>query len=369
MLDLRAEVAELRSELEAAIGRVLDSGQFIGGSEVEAFEFEVAEFLGVDHAVSLNSGTDALIIGLEALGVGPGDEVVTSPFSFFATSEAILRVGAKPVFGDIDPVTLNLDPATIERVLTDRTKALLPVHLFGLPCDMPALLDVARRHGLFVLEDAAQAFGARLAECGDRRAGAIGDAGAFSFYPTKNLGAYGDAGLLATNDAELARRARSLRNHASSPEDKYLHDGLGHNSRLDALQAAILRVKLPRVDAWNVARREVARGYRVELERFQADGLVLPPLASGHVFHQFTLQLPEGRREAFQAALATAGVAFARFYPAPLTQQPRGRRYGRAPQAAAACERVVSVPCYPRLPPGAILEVAEAAAAALGRSV
>lgn len=369
MLDLRAEVAELRAELDAAIARVLTSGQFIGGAEVDGFEREIAAYLGIKHAIGLNSGTDALIIGLEALGIGPGDEVITTPFSFFATSEAILRVGAKPVFGDIDPLTLNLDPATVEAVISKQTKALLPVHLFGLPCDMPALLDIARRHGLYVLEDCAQAFGARVAGLGERRAGTLGDMGAFSFYPTKNLGAYGDAGLLATDDDALAERARSLRNHASSKEDKYLHDGLGHNSRLDAIQAAILRVKLPRVDAWNVARREVARGYVVELQRFQEAGLALPPLSSEHVFHQFTLQLPAARREVFQEALARAGISCARFYPSPLTHQPRGRRYGRAPVAFAACERAVSVPCFPRLPAGAVLKVAEAAARALDGTV
>lgn len=369
MLDLRAEVAELRDELDAAVARVLDSGQFIGGPEVEAFEAEVAAFLGVRHAIGLNSGTDALIISLEALGIGPGDEVITTPFSFFATSEAILRVGAKPVFGDIDPVTLNLDPTTIEALVTKQTKAVLPVHLFGLPCDMSALLDIAKRHDLYVLEDCAQAFGARIGAMGGRRAGAVSDLGAFSFYPTKNLGAYGDAGLIATDDDALAERVRSLRNHASSKEDKYLHDGLGHNSRLDAIQAAILRVKLPRVDAWNVARREVARGYVNELERFTGAGLVLPPASPEHVFHQFTLQLPEARRQSFQEALGAAGISCARFYPSPLTHQPRGRRYGRSQVAAAACERAVSVPCFPRLPEAAILGVAEAVARALGRTV
>lgn len=369
MLDLRAEVAELKGEVLAAIERVLVSGQFIGGSEVAAFESEVADFLGVKHAVGLNSGTDALIIGLEALGVGPGDEVVTSPFSFFATSEAILRLGAKPVFGDIDPVTLNLDPASVERVITDRTKVLLPVHIFGLPADMQALMAVALRHDLYVLEDCAQAFGARVTALGGRRAGTLGHVGAFSFYPTKNLGAYGDAGLLTTDDDDVAARARSLRNHASSPGDKYQHDGLGHNSRLDAIQAAILRVKLPKVDAWNVARREVARGYIAELQRLEPLGLGLPPLASDHVFHQFTLQLPAERREAFQAALTAAGVSFARFYPSPLTHQPRGRRYGRAPLASSACERAVSVPCFPRLTPSVVLKVSEAAAAVLDRPV
>jgi len=363
MLDPKAEVEELHEAVTAAIDRVLRSGQFIGGPEVEAFEAEVAAYLGVKHAIGLNSGTDALIIGLEVLGIGPGDEVITSPFSFFATSEAILRVGAKPVFGDVDPVTLNLDPATVERLVTKNTKALIPVHIFGLPAEMPALLAIARRHRLQVLEDAAQAFGARVGALHDRFAGTLGTLGAFSFYPTKNLGAYGDAGMLVTDDDGLAAKARSLRNHASTPEDKYRHEGLGHNSRLDAIQAAILRVKLPKVDAWNVARREVARGYLEELKGFEQLGL--PPLTPEHVFHQFTLQLPEERRPAFEQELARAGVAFSRFYPAPLTSQPRGRRYGRAPVAEAACRRVVSVPIYPKLPPSTILRVAEAVERAL----
>src|SRR5690625_2034501 len=255
MLDLQSEVAELWPELQPAVERVLRSGAFIGGAEVERFETEVAAYLGAEHAVGLNSGTDALILGLEALGVGPGDEVITTPFSFFATSEAILRLGATPVFVDIDQHSLNLDVGLLEAAISERTKAILPVHIFGLPVRMGPLMEVAKRRGLAVLEDSAQAFGARV---GGRAVGTLGAIGAFSFYPTKNLGAYGDAGLAVTDDAELATRLRSLRNHGSSPAEKYLHDGLGHNSRLDALQAAILSVKLARLDELNERRRERA---------------------------------------------------------------------------------------------------------------
>lgn len=367
MLDLQAEVRELWSDLQPAVERVLRSGHFIGGGEVDAFEQEVAAYLGVRHAVGLNSGTDALVLGLEALGIGPGDEVLTTPFSFFATSEAILRVGATPVFGDIDPRTLLLDPATLGALVTPRTRAVLPVHLFGLPLDMDDVMAFADRHGLAVLEDCAQAFGARHA---GRRVGSIGTIGAFSFYPTKNLGAYGDAGLAVTDDDELATRLRSLRNHGSSPTEKYRHDRLGHNSRLDALQAAVLRVKLPRVDAWNARRRALAAAYADALRRFANDGagvnegatfLNLPPLHPEHVFHQFTVQVQGGQREAFERALQAEGVAFSRFYPAPLTHQPAGCAFGQAEVAAAAADRVVSLPIHPWLPEHAVGRVRAAA--------
>lgn len=365
MLDLRHEVAELWDEITEAVHRVLRSGHFIGGDEVEAFEEEAAAFLGVKHAIGLNSGTDALVLGLEALGIGPGDEVITTPFSFFATSEAVLRVGATPVFADIDGSTLNIDPDNVEAAITERTKAILPVHLFGLPADMPRILDIASRHGLLVLEDCAQAFGARCTALGGRRVGSFGALSAFSFYPTKNLGAYGDAGMIATNDDELAARVRSLRNHGSKPNDKYQHERIGHNSRLDALQAAILRVKLPHIDGWNEARRSFAGRYDRAL-RGVAD-LLLPPLHRDHVFHQYTVQLIPTERPAFEGALRSAGIAFARFYPAPLTAQPHGSDFGLAPAALCAAERTLSVPIYPTLDPAVIERVAEAVASVTSR--
>lgn len=363
MLDLKSEVQEIWDELQPTIERVLKSGAFVGGPEVEGFELEAAGYLGVNHALGLNSGTDALVLGLEALGVGPGHEVITTPFSFFATSEAILRLGATPVFVDIDDETLNLDPGLLAAAVTDCTRAVLPVHIFGLPADMTGVMAVAEQHGLAVVEDCAQAFGAKHA---GRRVGGIGAIGAFSFYPTKNLGAYGDGGLITTNDDEVAAKLRTLRNHGSSPQEKYLHVGLGHNSRLDALQAAVLRIKLAKLDGWDARRRERASAYRAALSAFPAgeDGLRLPPDSPEHRYHQFTLRLPPARRQAFERELHARGVAFSHFYPSPLTRQPAGADFGPAPVAERACERVISVPIHPWLPDEAIAMVAEAAAAA-----
>lgn len=364
MLDLRSEAAEIWSELQPAVERVLRNGQFIGGAEVEAFEAEAAAMLGVDHAVGLNSGTDALLLGLEAVGVGAGDEVITTPFSFFATTEAVLRLGATPIFVDVDDRTLNLDPNLLETAFTERTKAVLPVHIFGLPANLTPMMALAEQHGVALLEDCAQAFGASHL---GRPVGSVGAVGAFSFYPTKNLGAYGDAGLATTNDPDLDALLRSLRNHGSSPDQKYLHDRLGYNSRLDALQAAILRVKLPRLAGWNARRRQRAFDYREALADVPQgdDALRLPPDDEAHVYHQFTLRLPEAKRERFEAELSRRGVSFARFYPAPLTQQPAGADFGVAPVAERACREVVSVPIHPWLPDEAIELVAAAALTAV----
>ncbi len=364
MLDLQREVQELWPELQPAVEGVLRSGAFIGGPVVEQFEAAAAEYLGVRHAIGLNSGTDALVLGLEALGVGPGDEVITTAFSFFATSEAVLRLGGVPVFVDIDPVTLNMEPGWVEAAITERTKVILPVHVFGLPARIEDLARIAERHGLELLEDCAQSFGARVQ---GRHLGSFGAVGAFSFYPTKNLGAYGDAGMVSTNDDDLASRVRSLRNHGSSPANKYLHDGLGHNSRLDALQAAILSVKLPRVTEFNERRRERAGAYRQALAHLPQgpDALQLPPDDPAHVYHQFTIQLPAERRELAERQLAARGVAFSRFYPTPLTKQPAGHDYGEAPVAEAVCQRVLSLPIHPWLPDAAVEAVAEALAVAL----
>ncbi len=362
MLDLPAEVDALFGELRPAIDRVLRSGVFIGGPEVDAFEAEVAERLGVRHAIGLNSGTDALILALEGLGIGPNDEVITTPFSFFATSEAILRVGATPVFGDVDPVTLNLDPATVAPAVTDRTRALLPVHLFGLPVDMDALGRVATEHDLSVIEDAAQAFGAVHAASG-RPVGAWGTVSAFSFYPTKTLGAYGDAGLLTTHDDAVAERVRRLRTHGSRPNDKYVHDLLGHNSRLDALQAAVLRVKLRHLDEATEARRRVASRYHAHLA--DLPGLELPPLRKDHVFHQFTVQVPAERLEAVRAALAEARIAHQRFYPVPLSSQPVMPEPYVPPVTGRVCARVLSLPVHPGMTEANVVRVAEVVRGAL----
>lgn len=356
MLDLQSEVCELWDEIQPAVERVLRSGAFVGGPEVTEFEENAARYLGVKHALGLNSGTDALILGLEALGIGPGDEVVTTAFSFFATSEAVLRLGATPVFVDVDPVTLNMDPELVAAALTERTKAILPVHVFGLPARIDELVALAHARGLHLLEDCAQSFGARFE---GRHLGSFGALGAFSFYPTKNLGAYGDAGMLTTDDDGLATRIRSLRNHGSSPTNKYLHEGLGHNSRLDAIQAAVLNVKLRHVERLNERRRERAGAYRAALAHVPQgpDALLLPPEQPEHVYHQFTVQLPERLRERLEVELAARGVAFSRFYPTPLTRQPAGANFGEAPLAEAACRRVLSLPIHPWLPDAAIAAV------------
>lgn len=359
--DLSDEIDALMPELENAIGRVLRSGSFVLGPEVEAFEHEAAEFLGVRHAVGLNSGTDALVIALRALDVGPGDEVVTTPFSFFATAESIAQLGATPVFVDIDTDTLNLDPTELEPAITSRTRAILPVHLFGRPVEMAAVRAVADAHGLPVIEDAAQAFGAvyspRCTACpgcpdrvrselAGRRVGALGRVAAFSFYPTKNLGAYGDAGMLATDDDEIAQRARSLRNHGSL--ERYRNTELGYNSRLDAFQAAILRVKLPHVDQWNDQRRRVAQRYDELLAGTR--GIRLPALVDGHVFHQYTIQVGGGLRDAVRDGLRRRGIGTAVYYPLPQDRLPVfDGRFPRFPASEAAAERVLSLPMWPHL--------------------
>lgn len=359
MLDLMAEIADVRAELDAAWARVLASGQFVLGPEVAAFEAEAAAYLDVAHAVGLNSGTDALLLALRALDVGPGDEVITTPFSFFATSETILSVGAIPVFVDLAPATFLLDPAAAAAAVTPRTRALLPVHLYGEAAPMAALRRLAEVHGLHLIEDAAQAIGARYAApcraCPDpdrcaanapvgRAVGALGDAAAFSFYPTKNLGALGDGGLLTTADADLAARVRRLRNHGS--ERRYHHEELGVNSRLDALQAAALRAKLPRLDGWTAARRAVAARYDAALAGVA--GLTPPAPTPGHVYHQYTVRVRGGRRDAVADALAAGGIATMVYYPHTLERY-GGRVANLLPNAHAAAAEALSLPVYPTL--------------------
>ena len=366
ILDVPAELAPLRGELEAAFARVLDTGQLILGPEVEAFEAEAAAYLGAAHAVGLNSGTDALVIALRTLGIGPGDEVITSPFSFFATSEAIQLVGAVPVFVDLAEGSFTLDAEAVAEAVTPRTAALLPVHLYGDAAPLEALLALARRHDLRVVEDAAQAFGARYparcvgCRCGaatttgasdavaatlaGRRLGTLGDVGAVSFYPTKNLGALGDAGLLVTDDAELAAFARRLRNHGS--ERRYEHETLGYNSRMDALQAAALRVKLPHLDAWTVERRRLAARYDEALR--DQSGLERPPASAEHVYHQYTLRIADGRRNEIAERLSREGVATSVHYPNTLERY-GGRVHGTLDRAHAAAASVLSLPLYPTL--------------------
>ena len=349
------EIDALWDEIQAAVQRVLKSGRFILGPEVEAFEREVAEYLGVKHAIGVNSGTDALIIALRALGVGPGDEVITTPFTFFATAEAISLVGAKPVFVDIDPKTFNINPELIPPAITPQTKAILPVHLYGQAADMDPILALAKEHGLKVLEDVAQAFGG---EYRGRKLGTLGDAGAFSFFPTKNLGAYGDGGLVATNNDQVAELARMLRAHGA--RKKYHNEVLGYNSRLDAIQAAILRVKLPRIDAWNEARRRVAETYN-ELLR-DIPGVQTPyeaPYAK-HVYHQYTLRITGGRRDKVRTKLAEAGIGTMVYYPIPVHQLPvYGYPAGSFPEAERAAQEVLSLPIWPLLDTDILAQVLE----------
>lgn len=344
VLDLGPELDALHAEINAAIQRVLRSGQFIGGPEVRAFEDEVADYLGARHAVGLNSGTDALVIALRALGIGPGDEVITTPFTFFATAEAVLTVGATPVFADIDAASFNLAPERVEAAITPKTKALIPVHLFGRPAAMDDLLALAERHGLHVVEDCAQSFGARFE---GRMTGTMGAVGAYSFFPTKTLGAYGDGGLLTAEDDALADSARMLRAHGGT--HKYHNEMVGYNSRLDALQAAILRVKLPHVEANNAARRAVAARYNAALA--DLDELVTPELVGGHVVHQYTVRILGGRRDAVQAELSERGIQTMVYYPVPCHRLPvlADRAHPALPEAERASAEVLSLPIWPQM--------------------
>jgi dTDP-4-amino-4,6-dideoxygalactose transaminase len=334
-------------ELRSAMERVIHSQRFILGEEVAAFEREIASYLGVRHAVGVSSCTDALTIALSALGVGPGDEVITTPYTFFATTGAILRVGAKPVFADIEREGFNLDPLCVARAITPRTRAILPVHLFGQAADMNALKALAERHSLHLIEDAAQALGATL---DGQRLGAIGDFGCFSFFPTKNLGAFGDGGLLTTNDDTRAERARSLRSHGFGA--KHHSQRLGGNFRLDALQAAILRVKLPHLEGFNARRRKNAQHYLAACADLQPN-LQLPRELTGrhHVYHQFVVRSPQ--RDALAAHLAERGIRAERYYPIPIHLQQAcaqlGHQPGDFPEAEAAARESLALPIFPEL--------------------
>lgn len=340
ILDLRPEIEEHYDEYMEAIGRVLRSGRFILGPEVRAFEEEIAAYLGVKHAIGVNSGTDALVISLRALGIGPGDEVITTPFTFFATPESISNVGATPVFVDIDPATFNIDPDLIEPAITERTKAILPVHLYGQACDMDPITDIAKRHGLKVIEDVAQAMGGSYK---GKKLGGFGDAAAFSFFPSKNLGGFGDGGMVATNDDEVAELARMLRTHGS--KEKYANEILGYNSRLDEFQAAVLRAKVRHLDDANRRRRELAARY-TELLR-DSTGIVPPVEAEGreHVYHQYTVRVLAGRRDAVRDALAEAGIGTMVYYPVPCHLLPVYASRGLAlPLSEGAAREVLSLP-------------------------
>lgn len=344
ILDLREQYHELKNEITKAVEDVFEGGHFINGPNVQALEKEIAEYVGAGYAVALNSGTDALHLALRALDIGAGDEVITTPFTFVATTEAIGIVGATPVFVDIDPSTFNMDPDLIEAAITPRTKAILPVHLYGHPAPMAHIMAIAKKHGLAVVEDCAQAIGASI---DGKRVGSFGDAGAFSFFPSKNLGAYGDGGMVTTNRKELADRMRSLRAHGG--RIKYHHEELGVNSRLDEVQAAILRVKLPHLDSWIERRRANASWYGANLGEF-AD-LPLETAGTVHVYHQYTIRVAD--RDRVQAMLKDAGVQTMVYYPVPLHLQEvhAGMKLGEGsfPHAEKAAREVLSLPMFPEL--------------------
>ncbi|MCI0358933.1 MAG: DegT/DnrJ/EryC1/StrS family aminotransferase [Planctomycetaceae bacterium] len=351
LLDIGRGNSPLREEILAAITRVVDSGKFLHGPDVAQLERTTAELCGVEHAIACASGSDALLLALMALDIGPGHEVIVPSFTFFATASAVWRVGARPVFTDIDPRTFNLDPNKIEAAITPKTRAIIPVHLFGQCCEMDAINDLARRRRLFVIEDAAQAIGAKY---WGRPACSLGAIGCLSFYPTKNLGAFGDAGMLTTSDADLAQRLRLYAAHGMNP--RYYHKVVGINSRLDTIQAAVLNVKLARLAQWADQRKVNARRYHDLLTAAGLAGLVVLPHGEPHcehVWNQYTIRITAGRRDAVKAQLADAGVGSEIYYPVPLHLQdcfrPLGYKSGSLPETERAAKEVLSLPIFPEL--------------------
>lgn len=330
------------ADVRAGIDRVIARGWFILGPELEAFEAEFARASGAQYAIGVGTGTDAITLALRALGIGPGDEVITSPLSAAYSALAIMMAGARPVFADLDPDRLTLDPARVRDAITPRTRALLPVHLYGQPADMRALLDIATAHNLTIVEDACQA---HLATCDGRPVGTMGAAGAFSFYPTKNLGALGDAGAIVTNDAAMAERLTRLRNGGQA--SRYHHAEFGVNTRLDEMQAAILRARLTRLPAWTDRRRALASRYRAHLAG--APVIVPPECDGGHVYHLFPVRSPH--RGALMAHLATAGIETLIHYPVPIPEQPAlaATAPAECPIARQICDEILSLPLHPAL--------------------
>ena len=346
-LDLRAQFAPIRDEVLSVVARVLEGQQFIMGSEVAALEGEIAKFVGCEFALGCASGSDALLLALMAYGVGPGDEVVTTPFTFVATAGSIARLGARPVFVDIDPVTYNLDPAKFESAITPRTRAVIPVHLFGLPAEMCSIQEISNRHNLPVIEDAAQAIGA---EYKGKQVGSLGSVGCFSFFPSKNLGGAGDGGMVIADDPDLADRLRILRLHGS--RKKYQYELLGMNSRLDTLQAAILRVKLRHLPAWTAARQRNAEHYRNLFSEYGLMDSIAPPFVPAvctHVYNQFVIRVQH--RDELKAALRKEGIPTEIYYPSPLHLQPAfaylSYQEGEFPRAELASQEVLALPIYP----------------------
>lgn len=348
MLDLKAQYATIKAEVDAAMMRVVESQHFINGPDVEALEREVADYCRAKHCIGVSSGSDALLVALMALDVGPGDEVITTPFTFFATAGAIARLGARPVFVDIDPVTYNIDPRGIAAKVTPRTKAIMPVHLFGQCADMDPILDVAKKHQLAVIEDAAQAIGA---EYKGRRAGAMGTVGCYSFFPSKNLGGFGDGGAVVTQDTALADKIRLLRGHGSNP--KYYHKLLGGNFRLDTLHAAVLRVKLPRLDSWSSARQQAAAHYTTLFAKSGLGTLAQTPriVGSRHIFNQYVLRVED--REGVRECLRKQKISTEIYYPLPMHLQEcfadLGHKQGEFPESEKASLCTLALPMSPEL--------------------
>ncbi len=345
LVDLVAQYHSIKNEIDAAVNATLESGHFILGPAVTRFEESIASYLGVDHAIGLASGTDALVLALRALNIGAGDEVIIPAYTFFATAGTVMSVGATPVFVDVDPSTYEIDVAEIETRITPGTKAIIPVHLYGHPADMDPVMELARAHGLKVIEDNAQGFGA---EYKGRKTGSIGDIGCLSFFPTKNLGAFGDGGMVVTNDSALAERMRMLRTHGW--KKKYYSEEVGYNSRLDALQAAILQAKFPHVDAWNEKRREIAERYSEQLASLR----VTVPMEcewGRHVYHLYVIR--SDRRDELQAFLKQKGIASEVYYPLPphlsVPCRKFGYKEGQFPFAEQASRETLALPLYPEL--------------------
>ena len=350
LLDLKAQYAALRDSLHQAVERVMDSQRFVLGDEVRALESSIADYCQTKHAIACASGSDALLLAFMALDIKAGDEVITTPFSFFATAAAITRLGGRPVFVDIDPRTYNIDPSRVADAITSRTKAIMPVHLYGQCAEMEPLLDLSERHGIPIVEDAAQAIGATDR---DRRAGSMGLIGCFSFYPTKNLGGAGDGGILTANDDQIAQRLRRLRTHGGANE--YEHTEVGVNSRLDELQAAVLNVKFPSLDQWSEERGRKADRYSQMLRDAQLSfTLVTPHVRSGarHIFHQYVIRVP-GNRDALAEHLTQHGVGTKVYYPIPLHRQQcfhyLGYNDGDLPESESAARETLALPVYPEL--------------------
>ncbi|HKR02214.1 MAG TPA: DegT/DnrJ/EryC1/StrS family aminotransferase [Pyrinomonadaceae bacterium] len=354
-VDLQAQYRSIKAEVDAGIARVIESASFVLGREVEAFEAAFAEYVGARFCVGVNNGTAAIQLAVTACGLGPGDEVIVPANTFFASAEAVSTAGATPVFVDADPVSYNIDVSKIEAAITGRTRAILPVHLYGQPADLDPIFELARRRGLIVIEDAAQAHGARYK---GKRVGALGRAGCFSFYPGKNLGAYGEGGAVVTNDEEVARRLRLLRDHGSAR--KYHHEIIAYNFRLEGIQGAVLNAKLPHLDEWNNLRRQHAASYN---ELLRESGLVLPkvPPDVEPVYHLYVVQTEE--RDRLQKTLSEAGVQTGIHYPIPIHLQPAyaslDYKVGDFPEAESQATRVLSLPMFPELTESQIMHVAK----------